>query len=463
MPQWPAELWLSVLAGTVLVLALMVGVWWRAVRQQTSAQARALLAEERLAHSQQLLATLQQEHADLQEQQQQAAAEAARYQRLLEVQQSRQQADKEHLQEKIQLLEQAEERMQKEFERLADRIFTAKSQHLTQRSQQSLDQTISPLKSTLESFRQQLAQQHNQESNQRSMLQQELLSLKELNQQMTREAEALTRALKGDTKQQGAWGEMVLERILEQSGLRAGYEYEVQGHRKHTEGGHYRPDVIVHLPDQKDVIIDAKVSLVAYERYYNAATDEERASALQEHVQSVRQHIKGLGRKSYQHLDGVRTLDYVLLFIPVEPAFLLAVDKDPGLIRLALDEQIMLVSPTNLLVALRTVHNIWQYEKQNENAQRIAQDAGRLYDKFVGFLDDMQKLEGSLNTSYRHYEAAMNKLSRGRGNLVSRVEKFREFGVNPAKQIESSLLEADADELSGSDSGTSGQGADKGT
>src|SRR5690554_4880947 len=263
---------------------------------------------------------------------------------------------------------------------------------------------------------------------------------------MAAEAEALTRALKRDTKTQGAWGEVVLERILKQSGLREGHEYHTQAHHKDTEGRTFKPDVIVHLPNNKDVVIDSKVSLQAYERYFNSDDEVTREQALNEHVNSLRQHIKGLGKKNYQQLDGIRTLDYVLMFIPIEPAFLLAVDRDPELIRLALDNNIMLVSPTNLLVALRTVNNIWQYEYQNQNAQIIATEASKLYDKFVGFIEDMQKIGQAIDSVRKHYDGAMNKLSTGRGNLVGRVENFRKLGVQSSKQIDSKLLNGNTED-----------------
>lgn len=359
----------------------------------------------------------------------------------LDKQQALAETAQQHLQDKLSSLSASEERLKNEFERLAQRIFEQKAQQFETANERRLAATMNPLKQQLEAFRQQVGSQYAEEGRQRMSLQKELLSLRELNKQMTAEAESLTRALKGDSRQQGVWGEVVLERILEQSGLRAGHEYEVQAQRKAEEGKSYRPDVIIHLPEKRQVIVDSKVSLTAYERYFNAETDVLREKALAEHVQSLKNHVRDLGKKKYQQLEGVTTLDYVLLFVPIEPAFLLAVDKDPELIRLALDQNIMLVSPTNLLVALRTVHNIWQYEHQSQNAKRIASDAAKLYDKFVGFLDDLSRIEQSLATTSKHFDAAMNKLSTGRGNLVSRVEKFRELGVQPSKRINPQQLE----------------------
>lgn len=354
---------------------------------------------------------------------------------------------REHAAEKIALLKDSETRLEKEFERLAGRILEQTSAQFAKRNQDSLQHTLAPLRQQIDTFRQQVAQQYNDETKERASLKQELHQLRSLNQQMASEAQALTQALKGDNKQQGNWGEVVLARMLEQSGLRAGHEYTTQSQHQDESGKQFKPDVVVHLPNQKDVVIDSKVSLVAYERYFNSDDERVREQALSDHVQSLRQHIKQLGKKNYHTLEGVRTLDYVLLFIPLEPAFLLAVDKDPELIALALDNNIMLVSPTNLLVALRTVHNIWQYEYQNQNAQRIAKDAARLYDKFVGFVEDMNKVRSSLESSNKHLDNAFNKLVDGRGNLVSRVEKFRGLGVQPNKR----LPQSDADTSSEQD------------
>ncbi|WP_322407470.1 DNA recombination protein RmuC [Idiomarina sp. PL1-037] len=359
--------------------------------------------------------------------------------------------------EKLNLLKVSEERLTQQFENLANRIFDEKSKGLQQHHQQSLQATLEPFKQQIDAFKKQITQQYTDETKERSALKNEVMSLKDLNRQMASEAEALTRALKGDTKQQGNWGEVVLERILEQSGLREGHEYQTQAHHRDEEGKSFKPDVIVHLPNKKDVVIDSKVSLSAYERYFNSDDDAERERALNEHVQSLKQHIKQLGKKSYHQLEGLRTLDYVLMFIPIEPAFLLAVDRDPELIRLALDNQIMLVSPTNLLVALRTVHNIWQYEYQNQNAEKIATDAARLYDKFVGFVEDLEKIGNGLQTLDNRYQEAMKKLSTGRGNLIGRVDKFRQMGVQTNKRLNPDYL--DSEETS--PEGIKSDGADK--
>ena len=344
--------------------------------------------------------------------------------------------------EKISLLEAAEQRLHSQFETLANRIFDQKSERFSKLNENGMNALLTPLKEQLESFRQQIGDQHIREGQERASLKTEILSLKSLNQKITEEAAALTMALKGDNKKQGNWGEVVLERILKESGLREGHEFETQMSMKDAEGKRYQPDVVVHLPHDKDVVIDSKVSLAAYERYFNTDDDALRKRYLNEHISSLRNHIKGLSLKDYQNLDGVKTLDYVLLFVPVEPAFLLAIEADPELVTLALNHNVMLVSPTNLLVALRTINNIWQYEYQNQNAQIIAQHAAKLYDKFAGFVGDMEKVGKSLDATQRSYELALNKLSLGKGNLIRQVEYFRELGVQPAKSLpQASLLD----------------------
>lgn len=339
-------------------------------------------------------------------------------------------------QDKLQLLESAEKRLQEQFENLANKIFEQKHEKFSQSSKAGLDSLLSPLREQIEGFKKQVNDQYVKEGQERASLKTEILGLKELNQQITEDAAALTRALKGDNKQQGNWGEVVLERILLESGLRDGHEFDTQVSLKNESGKSFQPDVVVHLPNNKDVVVDSKVSLAAYERYFNQRDDDKaRQIYLDEHVASLRNHIKGLGKKDYQDLKGIRTLDYVLLFIPIESAFLLAVDHAPDLIKLALDNNIMLVSPTNLLVALRTINNIWQYEYQNQNAQKIADNAAKLYDKFHGFVTDMEKIGKSIEAVQKNYDGAMNKLSSGKGNLVRQVEQFRGLGVQSNKKL----------------------------
>ncbi|MGL5407220.1 MAG: DNA recombination protein RmuC, partial [Shewanella sp.] len=225
------------------------------------------------------------------------------------------------------------------------------------------------------------------------------------------------------------------------SGLREGHEYHTQQDLKDDNGKRFKPDVIVHLPENKDVVIDAKMSLVSYERYFNSEDPALRQQALNEHVLSIRNHIKGLSQKDYQRLHGLKSLDYVLMFIPIEPAFLLALEQDPSLVNFALEQNIMLVSPTNLLVALRTINNIWRYEYQNQHAQTIAKQAGRIYDKLCGYIEDMEKLGRALDNAEKTYHSAMNKLSSGKGNLVRQAHLMQQLGVDTSKQLDKVLLE----------------------
>ncbi|WP_246840520.1 DNA recombination protein RmuC [Lacimicrobium sp. SS2-24] len=392
---------------------------------------------------------LQQQSQQWQDKWQSASDELGELRTALESQKARFEQEQKAAEEKLALLKDAEQNLKQQFENLANKIFQQKTENFTTASKQSLDSLLTPLKDQIEGFKKQVSDQYTKEGQERASLKTEILNLKQLNVQITEEAAALTRALKGDNKKQGNWGEVVLERILSESGLREGHEYDTQGQYKDEQGKAYKPDVIVHLPGDKDVIIDAKMSLAAYERYFNEEDDASRERYLNEHITSLRNHIKGLGNKDYQNLEGVKTLDYVLMFVPVEAAFLLAIDHAPDLIKLALDNNIMLVSPTNLLVALRTINNIWQYEYQNQNAKIIADKAARLYDKFVGFAEDLESLGNSLQTVQKKYDGAMNKLSEGRGNLVRRVEEFKSLGVQSSKKLSTKMLESqtlDADD-----------------
>ncbi|MDR0805390.1 MAG: DNA recombination protein RmuC [Enterobacteriaceae bacterium] len=337
--------------------------------------------------------------------------------------------------EKQRLLINSEQRLTVQFENLANRIFEQSGRKVDEQNRQSLDRLLVPLSEQLDGFRRQVQDSYGQEARERHTLTHEIRNLQQLNAQMAREALNLTKALKGDNKTQGNWGEVVLSKVLEASGLREGYEYQTQVSIRAEEGNRQQPDVIVHLPQERDVIVDAKMSLVSYERYFNSEDEQERAQALQEHIASVRSHIRLLGRKDYQQLIGLRSLDYVLMFIPVEPAFLLAIDRQPELISEALQHNIMLVSPTTLLVALRTIGNLWRYEHQSQNAQQIADRAARLYDKLRLFVDDMMSLGISLDKAQDNYRQAINKLSQGRGNLVGQAEKFRSLGVEIKRPI----------------------------
>ncbi|MBL0546764.1 DNA recombination protein RmuC [Aeromonas jandaei] len=431
-------LWVILLPAALLAL----GTGWLIGRRSSTAQAQELLlAQERYQALQERFDELQDERQQGQQKLDQQQTLLIKLTARLKDAEATLRSERLAAAEKLQLQQEAEQRLSQQFENLANRIFEQNSGNFRELNQNSLDLLLTPLKEQLEGFRRQVGETHAQETAQRHSLKFELERLAELNARMTEEAAALTRALKGDSKQQGNWGEVVLARILSECGLREGHEYHTQVNIEVEKGKRYQPDVIVHLPQEKDIIIDAKVSLTAYERWYNAEDELEKAVALKEHVASVRNHIRELGRKDYQQLPGVRTLDYVLMFVAVEPAFLTAMEADPSLVRYGLDNNILLVSPTNLMVALRTIENLWRYERQNQNARQIAERAGRLYEKLRLFVEEMQQMGGSLHKAQESYDKAMGRLVNGRGNLIAQVERFRELGVEVTKSLPEPLVE----------------------
>ncbi|MFT6986682.1 MAG: DNA recombination protein RmuC [Psychromonas sp.] len=335
----------------------------------------------------------------------------------------------------------SEEKLIDQFELLSQRIFSDKSTQFKALNQDSLNQLLTPLKIQLEGFKQQVSDCYLNESKERYNLQSEVVKLAKLNELMQQETSNLTNALKGDNKQQGNWGEVILQRILESSGLREGHEYETQVSFKNEHGHRLQPDVIVNLPQNKNIIIDSKVSLVAYERFFNADSQQAQKEALQAHIISVRQHIKGLGKKDYQTLIGTNSLDYVLLFVAVEPAFIAAIEHDPELVKLALDNNILLASPTNLMIALRTIENLWRFEQQEQNGRLIARQAGKLYDKLRLFTQNMLDLGAQLGKAQNSYEGALKQLSEGRGNIIAQAESLKGMGVPIKKSLPDSLVE----------------------
>ncbi|MFT5806497.1 MAG: DNA recombination protein RmuC [Moritella dasanensis] len=351
------------------------------------------------------------------------------------------QTERQASEDKLAMQAQSEQRLQQQFENLANKIFDSKTDNFQQLNKSSVELLLSPLKTQLEGFKQQVQDVYSNEAKERHSLQSEVARLQQVYQLMSSETANLTKALKGDNKQQGNWGEVILARILSESGLREGHEYDVQVSLNNEHGKRFQPDVIVHLPQDKDVVVDSKVSLTAYERYFNAEDEVTRKQALQEHVVSVRSHIRELGRKDYHLLQGLKTLDYVLLFVAVEPAFLAALEADPSLMKFALDNNIMLVSPTNLLVALRTIDNLWRYERQNQNAQLIAERAGKIYEKLRLFSNDMQDMGVALDKAQDSYDSAMKRLATGKGNLIKQAQQFVELGVEVKKPLPADLIE----------------------
>ena len=343
--------------------------------------------------------------------------------------------------EKIRLLEQTEQRLTKEFENLANRIFEEKHQKFSEVSKTSVEALLNPMREQLGEFRKKVDDVYDKESRDRLSLHHEITNLKVLNERIGVEALNLTKALKGDSKVRGNWGEIQLERLLEQSGLTKGREYEVQASLKNEEGQRFRPDVIVHLPDKKDVVIDSKVSLLAYDQYHAAETDEERQQHIRAHIASLRTHINGLSGKSYDELIGVNSLDLVIMFVPIEPALLLALEHEPNLYNEAFGKGILLVSPSTLMGTMKIIHNIWRYEYQNRNAQAIADEAGKLHDQFVAFVEALEDVGDKLNKAHASYEVAHKRLSSGKGNLVGRTQKLKALGAKAKKSISQPLLD----------------------
>lgn len=350
------------------------------------------------------------------------------------------------LSEQKEELEKLQEKFTEEFENLANRIFDEKTKKFSEQSKINLSDILNPLKERINEFKSKVEETNEKSISKFGELQQQLQTLKEMNQKITQEATNLTNALKGDKKIQGDWGEIQLERILERSGLRKGEEYTVQESFT-TEDGRKRPDVLVNLPEEKKIIIDSKVSLVSYERFVSAQTDEEKKIYLKAYIESVKKHIKELSEKNYQNLFSQGSLDFVLMFIPIEPAFSLAIEYGEDLYAQAWDKKIMIVSPMNLFVALKTIANIWKQEHQNRNVLEIAKQSGALYDKFVGFIEDLKMVGDRMDQAKTSYKNAMNKLVEGSGNLVRRAERIKELGAKTSKQIPQKILDrADLDD-----------------
>ncbi|MDD5053504.1 MAG: DNA recombination protein RmuC [Sulfuricurvum sp.] len=348
--------------------------------------------------------------------------------------------------EKIRLLDEAKAQMKVQFEQLAAQIFEQKSKTFDEAHTKGLDLLLKPFREQIAQFASQSKEQFIHDAKERQSIKDEILRLKTLNERLSQDAINLTQALKGENKTQGNWGEIVLERILEESGLREGHEYDIQSTLSDEEGKKFRPDVIVHLPQNKDIIIDSKVSLVAYDAFIRAENDEERSHALKQHLLSIHSHIKGLSGKRYEQLSGVRTLDFVLLFMPIEGAFLLALEQDNTFFKTAYEQNIVVVSPSTLLVTLRTIEHIWRSEYQERNAKAIAESAEALYEKLVAFVEDMEKIGEQIGRTQKSYEGAMNKLSTGKGNLIRRVESMRKLGLKPKKMLPSSVTDIEDEE-----------------
>ena len=327
-----------------------------------------------------------------------------------------------------------------EFQNLANKILEEKTLKFTEQNQQNLKNILNPLQEKITDFEKKVENTHKESIDYHAALRQQIIGLKDLNVQMSKETVNLTKALKGDSKIQGNWGELVLERVLEKSGLEKGREYEIQKSFVTEEGNRVQPDVVINLPDGKKMIVDSKVSLTAYEKYINEDEEEQKSAFLKEHVNSLKRHVEQLGNKNYQHLYEMESPDFVLLFIPIEPAFAIALNEDTQLYNKAFEKNIVIVTPSTLLATLRTIDSMWTNQKQQDNAIEIARQAGALYDKFEGFVTDLVKIGKKMDEAKSEYEGAMNKLVDGKGNLITSVQKLKIMGAKAKKSLPDPIL-----------------------
>ncbi|PIQ08706.1 MAG: DNA recombination protein RmuC [Ignavibacteriales bacterium CG18_big_fil_WC_8_21_14_2_50_31_20] len=351
------------------------------------------------------------------------------------------QKERESTIEKLKLLENSKDELLNQFKNLSNEILEEKSKKFTQTNKDNIEGILTPLKDEFAEFKKRVNDVYKNDSDDRTALKTQIDGLKELNEKLGKEALNLTNALKGDSQKQGAWGEVILERVLEESGLQNGREYETQLSFTDEEKKRKRPDAIVHLPNNKDVIIDSKVSIVAYQNYYKTDDLNEKEKYLKEHLMSIKNHIKGLSLKNYDDIEEIKSLDYVLMFIPIESAFMLAMENNRELFSEAFEKNIVIVTPSTLLVTLKTIQNIWRYERQNKNSQEIAKRVGDLHDKFVNFTESLLDIGANLDKAKNSFETALSRLSTGKGNLVSQVQKIKSLGIKSKKEISEAIID----------------------
>ena len=336
-------------------------------------------------------------------------------------------------------MKELQERFRDEFENLANKILDEKSKKFTKRNEEKIDQLLKPLGEKMEAFKKKVEETYEKEMRDNTSPKEQIKQMAELNKQMSEEAQNLTSALKGDSKTQGTWGEIKLDRILERSGLRKGLEYDTQVSKRDDENRLKQPDAVIYLPDEKYMVVDSKVSLKAYEQFASADDDNEKEKALKRHLSSIKSHARGLGEKNYQHLFEDKTPDFVLMFIPIESAFGAAFQTDPLLYNYAFERNIVIVSPSTLLATLATINNVWKRERQTQNAKKIAERGGKLYDKFVLFVESLQDVGMRIRQSQESYDTAMKRLKTGRGNLIGQADKLRNLGAPTTKELSDNL------------------------
>jgi DNA recombination protein RmuC len=428
----------------LFIVALVIGIFIGKMLFSAKSQSEKAFLEEKLNDSKE---QFQIEKTALERQLQQIhqEKEAVRNEKeAINIQLTKKEVDFENLwqrnKEQKEEVEKLQEKFTKEFENLANKILDEKSSKFTEQNKENMKNILSPLQDKIHLFEKKVEDTHKESIDYHAALRQQILGLREMNIQMSKETLNLTKALKGDSKMQGNWGELILERVLEKSGLEKDREYFVQQSHTTAEGNRVFPDVVINLPDGKKMIVDSKVSLTAYEKFINEEDDSLKNGFLKEHVNSIKRHVEQLGEKNYQDLYQIESPDFVLLFIPMEPAFALALNEDTTLYNKAFEKNIVIVTPSTLLATLRTIDSMWANQKQQENAFEIARQAGALYDKFEGFVADLIKIGKKIDESKVEYQGAMNKLVDGKGNLITSVEKLKKMGAKAKKALPENIL-----------------------
>ena len=430
----------SIILVFAILIALAIGFYIGKLLSKTQSNAEKSNLEGQLTSQSHQLAELKSSIQNLQIEKQKVQAEKEEFAILLAKKENDFDNLLERNKEQKQEVNELQEKFSKEFENLANKILEEKTQKFTEQNKENLKNILSPLQDKILHFEKKVEDTHKESIDYHAALRQQIVSLSEMNAQMSKETINLTKALKGDSKMQGNWGELVLERVLEKSGLEKGREYEVQQAFTTAEGTRILPDVIINLPDGKKMVVDSKVSLTAYEKYVNEEDDAQQNLHLKEHVNSVKRHVEQLSDKRYQDIYQMESPDFVLLFIPIEPAFALALQEDLTLYNKAFEKNIVIVTPTTLLATLRTIDSMWTNQKQQENAIEIARQAGALYDKFEGFVSDLIKIGKKMDEAKVEYSAAMNKLTEGKGNLVTSAEKLKKMGAKAKKALPEAIL-----------------------